>query len=100
MIPNQAVAADIVAVPESEVADTGRMAAESIVIDTRFGHLEFDPTQAISMPRGMMGFPESKIFALTGVPDPKAQNFLLPQSLTDHGLSFLALPLSPESVNS
>ncbi len=49
------------------------------------------------MPRGMMGFPEHKVFALTGVPDPRVQNFMLLQSLTDSGLSFLALPLSLES---
>ena len=97
MIPNHAVAADVAPIPEPEVTAAGQTAAGSIVVDTRFGHLEFDPAQAISMPRGMMGFPESKIYALTGVPDPKVEKFLLYQSLTDHGLSFLALPLSLES---
>ncbi len=95
MMPNNAVAA--VAVPEPHAAAAEGSAAEPIIVDTRFGRLEFDSSQAISMPRGMMGFPENKVFALTSLPDPRVQNFLLLQSLTDSGLSFLTLPLSLES---
>jgi flagellar assembly factor FliW len=81
---------------EPEVA-AGSAMAESIVVDTRFGRLEFDPAQSISMPRGMMGFPDDKVFALTSVPDPRVSNFMLFQSLTDSTLSFLTLPLSLEN---
>ncbi len=96
MMPNNAVAADI-AGPAPETSAAEDSAAEPIIVDTRFGRLEFDPAQAIAMPRGMMGFPENKVFALTGVPDPRVRNFMLLQSLTDPGLSFLVLPLSLES---
>ncbi len=96
MMPNNAVAADAVGPsPESFAADEGT--TKPIIVDTRFGRLEFDPAQAIAMPRGMMGFPENKAFALTAVPDPRIRNFMLYQSLTDAGLSFLMLPLSFEN---
>ncbi len=95
MMPNNAVAA--IAGPEPHAAAAEPPAAEPIVVDTRFGRLEFDNCQAIAMPRGMMGFPENKVFALTSVPDPRIENFLLLQSLTDSGLSFLTLPLSLEN---
>ncbi len=96
MMTDNAVAADALGPePETCAADDG--AGGSIIVDTRFGRLEFDPAQAIAMPRGMMGFPANKVYALTGVPDPKVRNFMLLQSLTDSGLSFLTLPLSLES---
>ncbi len=96
MMPNNAVAADLSG-PGPETSAAEHSAGEPIIVDTRFGRLEFDPAQSIAMPRGMMGFPEHKVFALTGVPDPRVENFMLLQSLTDSGLSFLALPLSLES---
>ncbi len=96
MMPNNAVAADVAGL-EPEMAAAQGSTAEPIIIDTRFGRLEFDSSQAITMPLGMVGFPENKVFALTTVPDPRVENFLLLQSLTDSGLSFLTLPLSLES---
>ena len=95
MMPNNAVAAVTGPEPESFAAE--QPAAEPFIVDTRFGRLEFDASQAIAMPRGMMGFPENKVFALTSVPDPRVGNFMLLQSLTDSGLSFLTLPLSLEN---
>lgn len=95
MMTNNAVAADAPGPgPATSAAEVG--AGGSIIVETRFGRLEFDPAQAIAMPRGMMGFPENKDYALTSVPDPKVRNFMLFQSLTDPGLSFLTLPLSLE----
>ena len=96
MMPNNAIAT-AVAGPEHHTATAEEPAVEPIVIDTRFGRLEFDTSQAIAMPRGMMGFPENKVFALTRVPDPRVEDFMLLQSLTDSGLSFLTLPLSLEN---
>ncbi len=96
MMPNNAAAA-AVAGPEPETVAAEVSAAEPIIVNTRFGRLEFDSAQAITMPRGMVGFPENKVFALTTVPDPRVENFMLLQSLTDSGLSFLTLPLSLES---
>ena len=96
MMPNNAVAADVAGL-EPEMAAAQGSTAEPIIIDTRFGRLEFEPAQAMAMPRGMMGFTENKDYALTNVPDPKVRNFMLFQSLTDPGLSFLTLPLSLES---
>ena len=94
MMSNNAAA---VSGPEPDVAAADQSMAEPIVVDTRFGSLEFDPAQSIAMPRGMMGFPEDKTFALTSVPDPRIANFMLFQSLSDSALSFLTLPLSLEN---
>lgn len=96
MMPTNAVAAgDVGPSPQSFAAAEGT--TKPIVVDTRFGRLEFDPAQTIDMPRGMMGFPDNKSYALTALPDPRIRNFMLYQSLTDSGLSFLTLPLSFES---
>ena len=96
MMPNNAVAAPGGSAFEVRwSAEEGP--SETIVVNTRFGRLEFDPAQSISLPRGMMGFPDNKVYALTGVPDPKVQNFMLLQSLTDESLSFLTLPMSMEN---
>ena len=95
MMPNNAAAT--IPGPEPDMAAAEQPVAEPIVVNTRFGSLEFDPAQSIAMPRGMMGFPEDKVFALTSVPDPRIANFMLFQSLTDSALSFLTLPLSLEN---
>lgn len=73
--------------PEQEPA-----AADAIVVDTRFGRFGFDPAQTIEFARGLMGFPGQKSFGLTALPDPRFNQFMLLQSLTDAGLSFLVLP--------
>jgi flagellar assembly factor FliW len=67
-------------------------AAGSIVVDTRFGRFGFDPSQVVEFPRGVMGFPTHKRFAMTALPDPRFNQFMLLQSLTDESLSFLVMP--------
>jgi flagellar assembly factor FliW len=69
-------------------------AAGAIVIDTRFGRFGFDPAQTIEFARGLMGFPAHRIFGLTALPDPRFDQFMLLQSLTDASLSFLVLPVT------
>jgi flagellar assembly factor FliW len=70
------------------------IAPDAVVLDTRFGRFAFDPAQAIEFPRGILGFPSLRSFGLTSLPDPRLQQFMLLQCLTDVNLSFLVLPLT------
>lgn len=72
-------------------------APDAVVLDTRFGRLAFDPNQSIEFPRGLLGFPAHRNFALTSLPDLRLQQFMLLQSLTDSNLSFLVLPVTDSS---
>ena len=76
----------------ARVGDPGK-----IVIATRFGEMEFDPSQAIHLPRGVLGFPGKQTFALAQLPQPGMSHFSLLQCLDDPELSFLVLPFDIES---
>ena len=82
--------------PASATVDTPseQESCGSIVIDTRFGRFGFDPAQTIEFARGVMGFPSQKSFGLTALPDPRFNQFMLLQSLTDASLSFLVMPVT------
>ena len=71
--------------------------ADTAVIETRFGEMEFRLENAIRMPRGMLGYADFQEFGLANMPDPKLDQFKLLQSLTDHELSFIVAPLNPEN---
>lgn len=66
--------------------------ADKVVISTRFGDMEFDRSQAIHMPRGLLGFPGKDCFALANLPQPNMEKFSLLQCLDDPQLSFLIVP--------
>ena len=65
-------------------------------IETRFGPVEFQVENAISMPRGMLGYADYHDFGLANMPDPKLEQFKMLQSLETPDLSFIVLPLDPE----
>lgn len=73
-----------------------RVDAETAVIETRFGEIEFRLENAIHMPRGMLGYADHHAFGLANMPDPKLEQFKLLQSLSDHELSFIVAPLNPD----
>jgi flagellar assembly factor FliW len=62
-------------------------------IQSRFGEITVDTDKAILFPRGLLGMPDRFRFALANFPNPKMQQFTLLQSLDDHALSFISLPL-------
>lgn len=66
-------------------------------IESRFGKIAIDKAKAILFPVGLLGMPEKNNFGLTGFPNPKLQQFKLLQSLDDHALSFITLPLELEN---
>ena len=74
-----------------------RLDANSAVIETRFGEMEFRLEHAIHMPRGMLGYADFHDFGLANMPDPKLDQFKLLQSLSEHELSFIVAPLNPET---
>lgn len=71
--------------------------ANKVVMSTRFGDMEFDRSQAIHMPRGLLGFPGKDCFALAKLPHPNMEQFSLLQCLDDPQLSFLIIPFDTES---
>lgn len=69
----------------------------SILIETRFGPIEFDRDNTIDMTQGLLGFPDVHEFALANLPDERFPQFKLLQCLTDPSLSFIVAPLNIES---
>ena len=67
---------------------------DRLVIDTRFGPMEFAKDQSIEMPRGVLGFAEHRNFGLAYLPNKFIDQLMLLQSLTDPDTSFLVLPLN------
>lgn len=62
-------------------------------IESRFGAITVDKAKAILFPVGILGMPDKHHFVLTDFPNAKLQQFKLLQSLDDHELSFITLPL-------
>lgn len=72
-------------------------AGAMITIKTRFGEVMADTTKAVLFPRGLLGMPDKLRYAITTFPSAKMAQFKLLQSLDDHTLSFITLPLEVEN---
>ena len=70
---------------------------KSILVETRFGDIEFLWDKAIYMPVGLLGFTDQHVFGLANIPGKSLDQFKLYQSLTDADLSFIIAPYNPES---
>lgn len=66
-------------------------------ISSRFGEITVDASKAILFPVGLLGMPDKHHFVLTDFPNPKLKQFKLLQSLDDHELSFITLPVELEN---
>ncbi|MEX2453345.1 MAG: flagellar assembly protein FliW [Rhodospirillaceae bacterium] len=66
---------------------------ERHVIETRFGPMEFPGSQALFMPRGILGFAEHRNFGIAYLPNRFIDRLMLLQSLSSPETSFLLLPL-------
>lgn len=87
--------------PEGSAAGDPAVAGDgTVTIETRFGPMDFDRANSVTMPQGFLGFAEHKEFGLAGFDDPRFEQFKLMQSLTDPKLSFLLLPLDllPDAI--
>lgn len=97
MIPERAFVGESGAIPPCAPTSVEHHDPSRVVIDTRFGLMEFKDEHAIHMPRGMMGFTDKKNFGFSQIPDPRLANFLFLQSLVDPELAFLLMPLDSEN---
>lgn len=80
-------------VTENPSADASAM----ITIKTRFGEVTVDTTKTVLFPRGLLGMPDKPRYAIASFPSTKMAQFKLLQSLDDHSLSFITLPLEIEN---
>lgn len=62
-------------------------------IESRFGAITVDKAKALLFPVGILGMPDKHHFVLTDFPNAKLKQFKLLQSLDDHSLSFITLPV-------
>ncbi|MCH2546194.1 MAG: flagellar assembly protein FliW [Alphaproteobacteria bacterium] len=67
-------------------------------ITTRFGAITVDTAKAMLFPVGLLGMPDKHHFVLTAFPNPKLGQFKLLQSLDDHELSFITLPIEVDNA--
>lgn len=65
-----------------------------VVIETRFGSLEFGPDNSLYMPVGPLGFADLHHFGLADLPKPAADHFKLLQCLESHELGFIVTELA------
>ncbi len=69
------------------------LAAEAEEVESRFGKVTVYPRQPIQFPNGLLGMPDRVSFSLAHFPSEKMARFKLLQSLEDHALSFITLPI-------
>ena len=63
-----------------------------VTLETRFGVMEIDRNNAITMPMGMVGFADQKEFALIAPEHPALDGYMLLQSVQDESLTFILKP--------
>jgi flagellar assembly factor FliW len=75
------------------MSDPMPFAAESVVVENRFGTFRFEPEQMMHFAQGLIGFAHCRRFALASLPgDGAVNNFRLLQSLDEPSLSFIVWP--------
>lgn len=70
---------------------------EKLTIESRFGAITIQPAQAITFPTGLLGMPGFMQFCLARFPSEKMARFSIMQSLTDHELAFITLPVDVDN---
>ena len=70
---------------------------ERLIIESRFGPLAISSNSTLKFPSGLLGFAEFSNYALALLDDERFPQFKVLQSLDDHQLAFLVLPLDPEA---
>ena len=51
--------------------------SETVIVETRFGTYEFAPQETITMPNGLIGFADQRLFGLGNLPAPVPADFKL-----------------------
>lgn len=68
-----------------------------LVIESRFGALAVAAENALTFPKGLLGFEDYRAYALAELSERRYAQFRVLQCLDDHKLAFLVLPLDPEA---
>jgi flagellar assembly factor FliW len=71
--------------------------ADRLTVTTRFGRIEIDAANVITLSRPLHGFPGLKRFALLDVPGAEAGNFKLFQAVDNPAIGFIVLPMSKQA---
>ncbi len=71
--------------------------AETIVVHSRYGRVEIPRDSIIAFPGGLLGFPKWREFGLIELADPRYAQFRLLQSIDEHDLCFIVLPINPKN---
>jgi flagellar assembly factor FliW len=87
MLAMQSYHADAMAIKSLKIEE------DTETIESRFGPVAVSRDQALAFPRGLLGMPGSVHYALCEFPNEKFRRFKLLQSLDDHALSFITLPM-------
>lgn len=83
-----------IATPED--ADQGVSSGKEgtiIEIETKFGPIQFDPSKAVTIPQGILGFPVYTQYGLVAFPDERYGKFMILQCLENPDLCFPVLSL-------
>ncbi len=83
-------------VPDTAIDHAAAVGA-TLSLKTRFGEVMVDVSKSIIFPRGLLGIPDKQRYAVTRFPSAKMAQFKMLQSLDDHQLSFITLPLDIEN---
>lgn len=70
---------------------------DQLEIEGRFGRITVNPNLAIHFPTGLLGMPDKTTFCLARFPSEKWSRFSILQSLQDHSLSFIVLPIDQDN---
>jgi flagellar assembly factor FliW len=83
----------------AETVDSGSVdaGAQRLAVATRFGRIEIDARNVITLRRPLHGFPNLTRFALLDIPGAAAGNFKLFQALDNPAAGFIVLPMSREA---
>ncbi len=85
------------AAPAAGLAARDQRGPQRLVIESRFGTLAVAAENAIDFPKGLVGFEDFRAYALAELSDRRYAQFRVLQSLDDHKLAFLVLPLDPDA---
>jgi flagellar assembly factor FliW len=77
--------------------DNQKTEDEKLVIESRYGTIEVDPTTTIRFASGLLGFPQWHNYALVDLDNEKYAQFKLLQSIDEKDLSFIVLPINTEN---
>jgi flagellar assembly factor FliW len=71
--------------------------AQRLVVTTRFGRIEIDARNVVTLRRPLHGFPNLTRFALLDIPGAAEGRFKLFQALDNRAAGFIVLPMSREA---